>query len=92
MRFAGVPAMVGMTMVAGGTGAAPRSDGSVIRALWSDPGASQGLFSEGFLRQAPITQIAKVVTDLVAKCGDLETVRPSANPGRPDRHLASRRT
>ena len=59
MRFALVLALVGMSMVTDGAGAEPRSDESVLRALWSDPESSRNLFSEIALRQLPITQIAE---------------------------------
>ena len=81
MRFAFVLALVGLSMVADGAGAEPRSDESVLRALWSDPESSRDLFSESFLRQVPIVRIAEVVTELVSKCGEIEAVNPSGDPG-----------
>ena len=81
MRFVLVLTLVGVSIVADGARAEPRSDESVLRALWSDPESSRNLFAEGFLRQAPIEQIVEVVTDLVAKCGALEAVNPSGGPG-----------
>ena len=81
MRLTAVLAMVGMMMVGGWSHAQARSDESVLRALWSDPGASEGLFAASTLQQLPFAQIAEFVTDLVARCGDLETVHASDGPG-----------
>ena len=81
MWFAAVLALVGASMVADGARAEPRSDESVLRTLWSDPESSRSLFHESFLRQVPIAQIAMIVTELGVRCGDLEAVNPSGDPG-----------
>ena len=82
MRLAAVLVLVGVSIVADGGSAEPRSDESVLRTLWSDPESSRNFFSEIALRQVPITQITEVVSKLVAGCGDLEAVNPSGDPGR----------
>ena len=81
VRFTVLLVMVGMMTIGEGTHAQTRGDDRVLRSLWSDPGASRSLFSERSLRQVPITQIAEIITDLRAKCGDLEAVGKSTHPG-----------
>lgn len=82
VRFAIFLTLIGMTMMGAGACAQPRGEESVLRSLWSDPGASQSLFSEGFLQQVPFARTAEIVTDFAAKCGTLEAVRVSDRPGR----------
>lgn len=74
-------ALVGLSMIADGAAAEPRSDENALRALWSDPESSRDLFSESFLRQVPIVRIAEIVTELVSKCGEIEAVNPSGDTG-----------
>ena len=82
MRFTILPTVVALTLVGAGTCAQPRGDDSVLQNLWSDPGASQSLFSEDFLRQISIAELATIVANLAADCGDLESVRASDRPQR----------
>ena len=81
MRLTAVLAAVVMAMFGEWSHAQPRSDEDVLRDLWSDSGASEGLFAASTLQQLPFAQIAEFVTDLVARCGDLETVHASDGPG-----------
>ena len=81
MRLAAVLAIVLSTMPWGLSHAQTGSDESVLRALWSNPGASEALFSAHFLQQVPVALLSEIVTNLVARCGGIEAVHASAGPG-----------
>lgn len=70
------------SLLAGSAQAERRTDEDLLRALWTDAESVSDAFSDGFLRQLPVTRLKAIMDGLRARCGALEDVEKTSKPRR----------